>query len=172
MAYIMVDIECDGPIPGNYSMISIGAVIVDMELNKTFYREIRPISENFISESLLITGFNRNETLKFEDPKQVMTDFEKWISQNCNDKPIFISDNNGFDWMFVCWYFYNFLNFNPFGYSSQNLGSFYKGIVRDTFMNFKHLRTTKHTHNALDDAIGNAGALLKIIDKYDVKIKL
>ena len=29
MAYIMVDIESDGPIPGDYSMISFGAVSVD-----------------------------------------------------------------------------------------------------------------------------------------------
>jgi hypothetical protein len=28
MAYIMVDIEADGPIPGDYSMISLGAVLV------------------------------------------------------------------------------------------------------------------------------------------------
>jgi len=37
MAYIMVDIESDGHIPGDYSMISFGAVIVDESLDKTFY---------------------------------------------------------------------------------------------------------------------------------------
>lgn len=29
MSYIMVDIESDGPIPRDYSMVSFGAVIVD-----------------------------------------------------------------------------------------------------------------------------------------------
>lgn len=29
MAYIMVDVESDGPIPGDYSMISFGAVLVN-----------------------------------------------------------------------------------------------------------------------------------------------
>ena len=28
MSYIMVDIEADGPIPGDYSMVSFGAVVV------------------------------------------------------------------------------------------------------------------------------------------------
>ncbi len=37
MPYIMIDIESDGPIPGDYSMISIGAVVVDEKLDKTFY---------------------------------------------------------------------------------------------------------------------------------------
>ena len=37
MGYIMADIESDGPIPGDYSMISFGAVIVNEQLNKTFY---------------------------------------------------------------------------------------------------------------------------------------
>ena len=34
MAYIMVDIESDGPIPGDFSMVSFGAVLVD-ELRTT-----------------------------------------------------------------------------------------------------------------------------------------
>ena len=36
----------------------------------------------------------------------------------------------------------------------------YKGFVKDTFKNFKHLRKTKHTHHPVDDARGNAEALL------------
>ncbi len=32
----------------------------------------------------------------------------------------------------------------------------------DMFTNFKHLRKTKHTHNPVDDAIGNAEALLEM----------
>jgi hypothetical protein len=31
---------------------------------------------------------------------------------------------------------------NPFGHSSQNVGSVYKGLVKDTFATFKHLRKT------------------------------
>jgi hypothetical protein len=44
----MVDIESDGPIPGNYSMISFGAVIVNHQLNKTFYGTLKPISEQWV----------------------------------------------------------------------------------------------------------------------------
>ncbi len=46
MAYIMVDVETDGPIPGDYSMISFGAVLVDEQLNKTFYGQLKPSLNN------------------------------------------------------------------------------------------------------------------------------
>jgi DNA polymerase III epsilon subunit-like protein len=168
----MVDIESDGPIPGDYSMISFGAVLVDELLDKTFYGKLKPISDQFIPEALAISGFSRAETLDFEDPRLVMTDFADWIKANCKDQPIFISDNNGFDWMFVCWYFHHFIGKNPFGFSSQNLGSLYKGIEKDMFKTFKYLRKTKHTHNPVDDAKGNAEALLAMKKDFGLKIRL
>ncbi len=171
MAYIMVDIESDGPIPGDYSMICFGAVVVEEGLTKTFYGQLRPISEKFIPEALAVSGFNREETLAFDDPKTVMENFAAWLKEIVADRPVFISDNNGFDWMFICWYFHHFTGGNPFGFSSQNLGSLYKGVVKDTFKNFKHLRKTSHTHHPVDDAKGNAEALLTIKKELGLKIK-
>lgn len=172
MAYIMVDIESDGPIPGDFSMISFGAVLVDDQLDKTFYGKLKPISDKFIPEALAISGHSREEVLTFDEPKMVMDKFANWIMETCKDRPIFISDNNGFDWMFICWYFHHFTGTNPFGFSSQNLGSLYKGIEKDTFKTFKHLRKTKHTHNPVDDAKGNAEALLTMKNEMGLKIKL
>ncbi|MCX6318266.1 MAG: 3'-5' exoribonuclease [Bacteroidetes bacterium] len=172
MAYIMVDVESDGPIPGDYSMITFGAVLVNEQLDTTFYGKLRPISEQYIPEALAVSGFSREETLQFEDPREVMLQFDQWLKAVCKDRPIFISDNNGFDWMFICWYFHHFIGKNPFGFSSQNLGSLYKGLERDTFRNFKHLRKTKHTHHPVDDAKGNAEALLQLKNEFGIKMKL
>ncbi|WP_264326975.1 hypothetical protein [Romeriopsis navalis] len=91
-----------------------------------------------------------------------MQNFRDWLGTNCQGRKLFISDNNGFDWQFINWYFHHFLGANPFGFSSMNLGSLYKGMQQDTFVNFKHLRDTKHTHHPVDDACGNAEALLKL----------
>lgn len=172
MAYIMVDIESDGPIPGDYSMISFGAVLVNEQLDQTFYGQLKPISETYIPEALAVSGHTREDTLAFPDPKQVMEEFAAWINSVCKDQPIFISDNNGFDWMFICWYFHHFTGSNPFGHSSQNLGSLYKGMEKDVFKNFKHLRKTKHTHHPVDDAKGNAEALLTMKQEMGLKISL
>jgi len=170
MTIIVVDIEADGPIPGDYSMISFGAVILDNDLNKTFYSELSPISDKWVPEALAVSGFSREKTLTFKDPTAEMLRFKTWINENCAKKrAIFAADNNGFDWQFINWYFHHFTGSNPFGFSSMNIGSLYKGIVRDAYSSFKHLRKTKHTHNPVDDARGNAEALLHIATKMNVK---
>jgi hypothetical protein len=168
----MVDVESDGPIPGDFSMISFGAVLVDHRLDKTFFGKLKPISDKYVPEALAVSGYVRSETLTFDDPKAVMMNFQEWLKLTCKDRPVFISDNNGYDWMFICWYFHHFIGKNPFGFSSQNLGSLYKGIVKDVARSFKHLRKTRHTHNPVDDAKGNAEALLVLKDELGLRIKL
>ncbi|WP_035606343.1 3'-5' exoribonuclease [Haloferula sp. BvORR071] len=172
MSYIMVDIESDGPIPGDYSMICFGAVVVEASLTRTFYGQLRPISDKWIPDALAVSGFSREEALAFPEPAQVMTDFAAWLKEVSPDRLMFISDNNGFDWQFINWYFHHFTGKNPFGFSSTNLGSLYKGLVKDTFQTFKHLRKTKHTHHPVDDAKGNAEALLTMKEELGLKIRL
>ncbi len=114
MAYIMVDVETDGPIPGDYSMIAFGAVLVDEQLNKSFYGQLKPISEKFIPEALAVSGFTRDQTNSFDDPTTVMQNFADWLKEVSPNRPSFISDNNGFDWMFICWYFPSFHRIQSF----------------------------------------------------------
>lgn len=172
MSYIMVDVETDGPAPGLYSMISFGAIVVKPNLNKTFYSELMPISDQWVPEALAVSGHTREKTLGFADPKTEMERFRTWLAVESNGRPRFISDNNGFDWQFINWYCWRYLEENPFGHSSTNLGSLYKGLVKDDFKNFKHLRKTAHTHHPVDDARGNAEALLQMKDNLGLKIKL
>lgn len=160
----MVDVEADGPIPGDYSMICFGAIIVEPGLNRTFYGQLQPISDRFVPEALAISGFSRDECLGFDAPQVVMQRFQTWLSSMGESQLKFISDNNGFDWQFINWYFHHFLDRNPFGFSSTNLGSLYKGMQQDMFVNFRHLRQTRHTHHPVDDARGNAEALLQMKD--------
>lgn len=165
-----VDIETDGNLIGKNSMISFGIVLVDENLNKTFYGELKPIGDDFSPKALEVANFTREETLNFKDASEVMKDFQKWIKEVNpeNKRLLFWSDNNGFDFAWINWYCLTFLNENPFGHSSFNLGSLYKGLVKDCYKNFKFLRKTKHTHNALDDAKGNAEAMLQISKNFNI----
>src|SRR5262249_10292131 len=104
MTYIMVDVESDGPIPGDYSMTCFGAVVGEPTLERSFYARLKPISERWIPEALAISGFSREETLGFSDPEQVMQNFDRWVTQEAGRRPFFVSDNNGFDWQFINWY--------------------------------------------------------------------
>jgi hypothetical protein len=171
MAYVMVDVEADGPIPGEYSMVCFGAVLVKEGLGQTFYGRLKPISDKWLPDALAVSGFTRDETLAFDDPAAVMAQFALWVKESTRGRPYFVSDNTGFDWQFINWYFWRFTGGNPFGHSSTHLGSLYKGMVKDTFQNFKHLRKTAHTHHPVDDAKGNAEALLEM-KRMGLKISL
>lgn len=172
MSYILVDVEADGPCPGPYSMICFGAVVVRPGLEDTFYGQTRPISESWIQEALAVSGFARPEHEAFPPPEETMQAFSSWIEQVSKGRPRFISDNNGFDWQWINWYFHTYTGANPFGHSSANLGSLYKGLVRTDFENFKHLRKTEHDHHPVNDAKGNAEALLHMKTQMGLKIRL
>jgi len=167
----MVDVESDGPIPGtdDYSMICFGAVIVDEALDKTFYGQLKPISPKWIPEALAVSGLTREQTFTFPDALKTMQEFDQWLSQKTQGRPMFISDNNGYDFGWISWYFHHFLGKNPFGHYSTNLGSLYKGVVKNVRLNFEHLRQTVHDHNPVNDAKGNAEAFLRIIREQGLK---
>jgi ribonuclease T len=48
---ISVDIEAAGPIPGRYSMLSIGACLID-DPEDGFYVEMQPVSDAVVPEAL------------------------------------------------------------------------------------------------------------------------
>lgn len=171
MSYIVCDVESDGPIPSMYSMVCFGAVIVEPSLSKTFYGKTKPVSDNWIPSALKISGFSREEHLNFDDPEKVMKDFAEWIKQNSIGNPIFISDNNGYDFSFINYYFHKYYGSNPFGWSSRRIGDIFCGMKMDAKSRWKYLRDAEHNHDPLSDAMGNAQALLKIRD-MGFKIKL
>lgn len=105
--YISVDIEATGPIPGPYSMSSIGAFCAGglrkdgtylvndhKDTSKVFYSELAPISPNFIPAAInvgLLEGFDDSipdpsgerhfEWMKEhgQDPKEAMEGFAEWV---------------------------------------------------------------------------------------------
>lgn len=166
MTLISVDVEADGPIPGKYSMVSFGAVVVDERLNRTFYGQTRPISEEWVPQALSVSGHTRDEHLAFEDPELVMCRFSEWLSQVSDKRPIFISDNPAFDWQWINWYFHTYTGANPFGFSARRIGDLYSGMKRHMKQgsSWKRLRKTRHTHHPVDDAKGNAEALLQMFE--------
>lgn len=162
MSYIVVDVESDGAIPHKFSMVCFGAVIVEPSLSKTFYGKTKPISKEWNPEALAISGISRQEHEAFDDPKEVMEKFEKWIKENSVGKPIFISDNPAYDWQFINYYFHYYLGRNPFGFSARRIGDLYCGMVKNSFAKWKYLRKTIHDHHPVNDAKGNAEALLEM----------
>jgi hypothetical protein len=170
MSFIVTDVESDGQNFRKHSMVCFGAVVVEPSLTKTFYGKVRPTTDIWVPGSLAISGFSREEHLTFDDPVKVMKEFEEWIRNVSIGPPILISDNNGYDAGWINLYFQEYNNgVNPFGWSSRRIGDLYCGLKMDSKAHWKHLRKTKHTHNPVDDAMGNAEALLEM-QKMGLKI--
>lgn len=160
----VVDVEADGPAPGLYSMVNFGCCLVEDSPGKnTFYGETAPISDKWIPEALSVSGFTREQHLKFNPPQETFEKFNIWLSR-FNGRKIFLTDNLAFDWQFINYYFHAFIGENPFGFSGRRIGDMYSGLSKNFHManNWKKFRETKHDHNPVNDAIGNAEAFLKM----------
>ena len=172
MSYISVDIESDGQSPATGSMVCFGAVLVK-DTTKTFYRELKTITDQWDPDALAISGFSREEQMGFGDPKKAMEDFAEWLYEVSEGKPTFITDNPAFDWQWINYYFHKYLGKNPFGFSARRIGDLYCGLVKDASKNSdwkRKYRKTVHDHNPVNDAKGNAEALIAIQD-LGLKIK-
>jgi ribonuclease T len=179
--YVSVDVEASGPIPGEYSLLSIGACIVGREDEKIsrFYVELKPISDNFVQEALDVTGFSI-EHLKQNgtDPLHAMKQFDSWLNAITNGgklKPVFVAYPVGFDWSFVNYYFHKYLKFNPFGVSGIDIKSVWLGktnqkwhkISKQSILRALKIADLEHTHNALDDAIEQSRIFKGILESRD-----
>jgi len=167
--YISVDIEASGPAPSTHNLISIGAVAV-ADLTQNFYVEMAPRNVIHLDDpntqgALKVTGFTVEQLQSFMPPGQAMARFRDWVNEVTppGHRATFVSDNPVFDGLFIVDYFWRYTNSCPFGWSGLSLTSFYKGYAKSMRASFKHLRVTKHTHNALDDATGNAEALQTLL---------
>ncbi|MBC9712981.1 exonuclease [Streptomyces sp. TRM66268-LWL] len=175
--YISVDIEADGPIPGPYSMISFGAAVAgrhdpdgtyvpyDPEA-RTFYRELRPISEKFVPEALAVSGLDRDRLLREgTEPATALADFTAWVREVATGtQPVMAGYPASYDWTFLYWYLLRFTGESPFGHSGcLDLKSLYaaktnlplRAVAKRT-MPRELLSARRHTHHALDDAIEQA----------------
>jgi hypothetical protein len=162
MSLFVTDVESDGQIIGRHSIVCFGVVKLTPELDTKFYGQMKPISDQWIPEALEVSGFSREEHNTFPEPEYVMKTFAEWLAKNSIGRPILISDNNGYDASWINYYFHIYCGKNPFGWSSRRIGDLYCGMMKDTWASWKKLRVTKHTHNPVDDAMGNAEALLKM----------
>lgn len=84
--YISVDVETSGPIPGEYSLLSIGACLVS-DPSSSVYLELQPENSKYDPEALAVSGLNL-DLLHQEGtpPLEAMHTFENWATSLCRPK--------------------------------------------------------------------------------------
>jgi hypothetical protein len=169
---VSVDIEADGPIPGVYSMLSLGATRVDGD-GEDFYVELQPVSDQFVPEALAVSGLDRELLARTGvDPVEAMRRFKSWLA-DLDGRPVFASFSS-WDWMFVFYYLVRYGGGSPFGHSSLDMKSLYMGKYGTDWRATSKGAIAKvrpylleglgpHTHNALDDAREQAALMRRIL---------
>ncbi|MET8805278.1 3'-5' exoribonuclease [Streptomyces sp. NPDC004546] len=180
---ISVDIEADGPIPGPYSMLSIGAAVAGTQdadgftpadpEERTFYRELRPISGEFVPEALAVSGLDRDRlTAQGAEPAVALAEFSAWVGEvSAGAQPVMCGYPASYDWTFLYWYLIRFTGESPFGHSgcldmktlyATKAGLPLRAVAKGT-MPRELLSPRRHTHHALDDAIEQAELLANLM---------
>lgn len=164
-AYISVDVEAAGPLPPTYSMLSLGAVVVD-DPQATFYVEFKPLNDKSVPAAMKVVGRTLQDFARTgRDPKDAMAGFRDWLGSVAQAAtPVFVGFNATFDWAFVSFYFHQYLGENPFGIGGVDIKSYYMGLSGGTWEDTRSSRiaaefkdsSRRHTHNALDDALEQA----------------
>jgi hypothetical protein len=176
--FFSCDVETDGPIPGRFSLVSLGLCIAgsfdgsefsaaDPD-SASFYRELQPISESWSPDALAVSGLDREQLVATGSaPAEAMGECAAWVRETAGDRrPVLVCYPLTFDASFLHWYFvaYN-AGDDPFGFASHlDMKTMYQTKARSLMGKStkrsmpKHLLESPypHTHNALDDAKGQA----------------
>jgi hypothetical protein len=183
--YFSADVETDGPIPGPFSMLTVGLVYAGRfdglkferppQFDRNIYRELKPISDQFEPEALLVNGLDRDRLCRYgSSPADVMTELSNWVRTIAGvDTPVLVAYPVSFDWTWLYWYFVRFSRAgSPFSHSrcfdlktaiavKSNMPIAQSGR-RNLLPRLRSSR--QHTHNALDDAVEQAEIFANIFE--------
>lgn len=161
---IFVDCEAYGGAPVTGQLTEFGAVAYP-KLD-TFHGIIVPSIPDSNNPAVPMRNYDMSEDEIHRAELMAFDNFHHWLSYICgNERPVFVSDNVAFDWQWINHGFHKHQGDNPFGHSGRRISDFYAGLTgewRNT-QKWKHLRITKHDHNPVHDALGNAEAFRRIM---------
>ena len=156
---VFVDCEAWGGCPAVGDLTEFGAVAYGN--GATFHGVLVKTTPDPTNPAIPVAQGKCSDAKRYE----VFLAFLKWLEENVEGHPVFISDNPAFDWQWINDGFWRSLGHNPFGHSARRIGDFYAGLVGDftKASKWKKLRVTKHDHNPVHDALGNVEAFRRML---------
>jgi len=164
--FISVDLECNGKIPGDASMLSLGAAALNSngDVLSTFSVNLEvlpgasedPDTMEWWSKNQ--TAYNATRT-NCIDPKLAMEQFTTWVKQQPGI-PVAIAYPAGYDWIWLYWYMIHFTGNSPFSFSCLDVKTYVMAVLGTPYrqstkknMPKRWFSSDPHTHIAVEDAI-------------------
>ncbi|QOF39347.1 hypothetical protein E3G66_003542 [Mycobacteroides abscessus] len=179
-AAFIVDVEATSRTP--FSGVMTEFAVVQLVSGASFYGHIYrnhphpdnsaiPVADldgegDYISEAYwIVDGKDVANAVAGSEPADVASALRAWVDGFGLPRRVLVSDNNGYDAMWLNCFTDRWTGEVFFGHSSRRIGDFYAGTRQKwaDHSSWKSLRRTRHTHHPLDDARGNAEALRTLL---------
>jgi len=180
--YISTDVEADGPIPGQNSMLSFGSAAYskDKELISTFEANLECLEGAVADPKTAAWWATQTEAWEYcrsnlQSPEVAMKKYVDWIT-TLPGNPVFVGYPVSYDFMFVYWYLMKFVGRSPFSHSALDIKTLAMVAMKSDYrkatkryMPKKWFDNLPHTHKALDDAIGQGALFCNILAELEAK---
>ena len=164
--FVSTDVEASGPIPGPYSLWSLGAVALwpDKTVVDRFSANLQDLPGAGVHPETMRFWERNPEAyerarLDPEPPVQAFESFRDWL-KSLPARPVFVGSPTGFDFTYVYWYFMYLLDECPFRFSALDLRSYAMPLFGKDFANTRkrdfpaRIRVPEpHTHVSVEDAL-------------------
>lgn len=196
--FVSIDIETFGPIPGINAMVELGAAAyqIDGTVIATWQVTLAEPPESVRDSATMKWWFMPEQFPTYEKlvsgpkvaPSKAMCDFNLWV-QDLGGRPTPVCYPAGFDYMFVYWYLMRYIGHStPFSFSCIDLKTYvmaarkepsYIKTAKNKFPKAWFHKGLPHTHNALDDALGQGWMFIQayrsnlgmdLLDENDLKL--
>jgi hypothetical protein len=193
--YMSIDIETDGPCPGQNSMLSIGIAAFEKSIDvqpplEKFYRKLEPLPDGMRDSDTMLWWAGQPEgwaevNKAQESPMEVMNDCADWLLEIKEDYDVRLVPAAwpaAFDFGFVNWYMHSYYGANPLGFSCLDIRSFanglfntagyYEKISEGDLYNFFQIDTKQFAdHIAIDDATKQGMLLIGLLKEADFRYR-
>lgn len=136
--YFCVDIEANGPVPGLYDMVSLGAVVVapdedgKLSIGESLYMEIKPQAPRFDARAAAIHGLDQDRlAAEGLSRREAMVMLARWVKAHTRPgtEASFVGHNAPFDWSYIAWTYAAEEMKNPFGYKALCTKALAMGVL-------------------------------------------
>lgn len=181
--YLSIDVETDGPIPGMYSMLSLGLAGFTLDNQLVWEREINFLPlEGAGTYHKTMEWWSQPEQKEAwehlmrnrQSPHEAMIRLSLELQKLKMQYRVFtIAWPACFDWMFLHWYMHRFVGENPLGRSAKCAGTYAWAISRtihpnisiDTLLDSWEDDRFQHSHKALDDAKEQGAKFINMLNE-------